>query len=588
MIILKKHKLIYFKRTVDKIKEFLNRDTEGYDVVDFRMGAFIITAILFFIPFINYFYKNTIPEYPLGGKILIIIQVFSIAASYHLTFFKKWANEIGNLYSLFFAIVIHTVVFLNGFNVRDSAFALIITFAMMGMFKIKKYMLYYTFLSSLYLFVLIMISNKAPAVKYFLVITSFPLYGIGVYIFSLKLDAVDNAKNSQKELTKREAWFRNIFDNTPVGIVLYNEDNQAFEYNKFIMELLGYNAAELSEIGIQNLVHPDDIIPKEIFTEFKYDNIPHFYEQRIHTKDGELLWVRIKIAKMTIDDRNFTITMFNDITVEKNIDIQLRESSQLLKSQNEALEEFSYVISHDLQEPLRMITSFSQIIQKKYILELNDRQANEDFAYVIDGAKRMSNLIKDMLEYSRWTSKSLPVEQVDTRKILAETLQNLTFSLTSSDAKILTDDLPVIYTNRLMLGQIFQNLIGNAIKYKHPERVPYITIKIEKRPLDILFSVKDNGQGFEEIHKDRIFGIFQRLNPEKSGGTGMGLAICKRVIEKQGGTIWAESVVDEGSTFFFTLPYKESHNKSDVQNTENSTPDKETWSSANENLTLLS
>ena len=549
--------LASLQRTIDKLIHLVTKNTDGYDVVDFRVGTIIGTFGLLCFPIFNHYFKNTIPDYPLGRNILIGVQIFSILASYRFTFFKKWGNEIGNLFSLIFALSIITIVFVNGFQVRDSAFALIATFAMMGMFKVKKLMLYYTFIVCTYLPILILMSDIEASSKYFLIVTLIPLFSIGIYMFSLKLNAVEDSKKSENELRRREAWFRNIFDNAPVGIVLYDEHHHPFKYNKFIMDLLGYSEMELSHIGIQQLVHPDDIISQEDFFDFKNDDKPHFFEQRLHTKSGKQLWVRIKIAKMAIDNRDFTISMFNDITVEKNIDIQLRESAQLLKSQNEALEEFSYVISHDLQEPLRMITSFSQIIQNRYILKLNNEQANTDFAFVIDGAKRMSNLIKDMLEYSRWTAKSLPMERVDTREVLAETLQNLTFSISKSQAEILTYDLPIIYTNKLMLGQVFQNLIGNAIRYRHPDRLPLISIKVEKRLFDIQFAIKDNGLGFDEKYKDRIFGIFQRLYPDKGSGTGMGLAICKRIIEKQGGIIWAESTLGEGSTFFFTLPHRE-------------------------------
>ena len=549
--------LAYFQRTIDKLIHLVTKDTDGYDVIDFRVGTIIGTTILLCFPLINHFFKNTIPDYPLGRNILIIMQILSILASYRFTFFKRWGNEIGNLFSLLFAFLINTIVFVNGFPVRDSAFALIATFAMMGMFKVKKLMLYYTFIVSSYLILLILMSDMEASAQYFLIVTLVPLFSMGIYMFSLKLDAVEDLKKNEGELKQREAWFRNIFDNAPVGIVLYDEYHHPFKYNKFILELLGYSEMELSQVGIQNLVQPDDMILENEFFAQKNDDKPHFFEQRLHTKSGKQLWVRIKIAKMAIENRDFTISMFNDITVEKNIDIQLRESAQLLKSQYEALEEFSYVISHDLQEPLRMITSFSQIIQNRYILKLNNEQANIDFAFVIDGAKRMSNLIKDMLEYSRWTAKSLPMERVDTREVLAETLQNLTFSLSNSQAEILTDDLPIIYTNKLMLGQVFQNLIGNAVRYRHPDRLPLISIKVERRLFDIQFAIKDNGLGFEEKYKDRIFGIFQRLYPDKGSGTGMGLAICKRIIEKQGGTIWAESIIGEGSTFFFTLPYRD-------------------------------
>ena len=569
LFVLNNLKLAYFQKTIDRLIHLITKDTDGYDVVDFRVGTIIGTTVLLCIPLINSIFHNTIPDYLLGRNILIVVQILSILASYRIKFFKQWGNEIGNSFSLIFALLINTVVFYNGFQIRESAFALIITFAMMGMFKVKKMMLYYTFIACMYLTFLILMSDIEASSKYFLIVTLIPLFSIGIYMFSLKLNAVEDSKKSENELRQREAWFRNIFDNAPVGIVLYDEYHHPFKYNKFIMDLLGYSEMELSHIGIQQLVHPDDIISQEDFFNFQNDDKPHFFEQRLHTKDGKQLWVRIKIAKMAIDNREFTISMFNDITAEKKIDIQLRESSQLLKSQNEALEEFSYVISHDLQEPLRMITSFSQIIQNRYILKLNNEQANTDFAFVIDGAKRMSNLIKDMLEYSRWTAKSLPVERVETREVLAETLQNLTYRLSSSQAEILTGDMPIIFTNKLMLGQVFQNLIGNAVRYRHPDRLPLISIKVEKRLFDIQFAIKDNGLGFEEKYKDRIFGIFQRLYPDKGSGTGMGLAICKRIIEKQGGIIWAESTLGEGSTFFFTLPYREIDNlDSDLKQTD--------------------
>jgi light-regulated signal transduction histidine kinase (bacteriophytochrome) len=207
-----------------------------------------------------------------------------------------------------------------------------------------------------------------------------------------------------------------------------------------------------------------------------------------------------------------------------------------------------------LQEPLRMITSFSQIIQRRYLVKFEDESASKDFAFVIDGAKRMSTLIKDMLEYSRWSAKTLPVESVDMSIVLVEVLHNLTIAMTHSKAEILTTDLPTINVNRLMLAQVFQNIISNAMKYRHPDRIPKIEIKVEDRADDTLISIKDNGIGFEEKESERIFGIFQRLHTERTGGNGIGLAICKRIVEKQGGTIWSISTPDVGSTFYFTIP----------------------------------
>ena len=203
-----------------------------------------------------------------------------------------------------------------------------------------------------------------------------------------------------------------------------------------------------------------------------------------------------------------------------------------------------------------MITSFTQIIQRRHLPKLNDEEANRDFTFVIDGAKRMSTLIRDMLEYSRWSARTLPVERVNVLEALSEAMQNLTVAVSRSNAEVsAADELPTIVANRHMLVQVFQNLISNAIKYRHAVHSPRIDIHLEKRENDWLFSFQDNGAGFNNRYRERIFGIFQRLQTQRATGNGIGLAICKRIIERQGGQIWADSTVGKGSVFQFTLPF---------------------------------
>ncbi len=538
-----------------KINRLLSSHADGYDVFDFRVGTLIGTAILILIYAINYYSPNTIPDIPLLRTILIVLQLLAVLASYHITFIKKWANETGNVFSLLYAFLVVSIAYSNHFNIMHAAFALLVVFSLKGMFKDKRMLKFYMVCIYIFFYVLILISDIDNSFKTFLSVTLMAFATIGYYIFSVKLDAVANIEKREKEIAQREMWFRSIFDNVPVGITLLDEHNHAFKFNRYFEEMTGFDEKNLIERGMEQLTHPDDTLFGDDFLAFVSSPEPHSIEQRIQTKDEKTIWVRVSLSKMEMDDKTYTIAMFNDITLEKTANMQLRESTKQLKAHNEALEEFSYVISHDLQEPLRMITSFTQIIQKKYLDKIDSPQANNDFSYVIDGAKRMSKLIIAMLEYSRWSAKDLPVEKVDTREILAVTLQNLTFALSHSHAEITTDNLPIINANGLMLGQIFQNLISNAIRYSHPDRTPRIEIKIEKKADCILFSCKDNGVGFEDKYKERIFGIFQRLDNDKSGGTGMGLAICKRTIERQGGNIWAESTPNIGSTFYFTLPY---------------------------------
>jgi PAS domain S-box-containing protein len=356
------------------------------------------------------------------------------------------------------------------------------------------------------------------------------------------------------EVYQREAWFRNIFSNAPVGIVLLDSHFKAFKFNKHFQKLTGYEEHELINKNLENIIHPDDLLLGQAFEDYISNASSFTREQRLCRKDGSTFWTRSISAPMTVENHKYTIAMYTDISLEKQAEIKLLESSRLLKTQNDALEEFSYVISHDLQEPLRMITSFSQIIQKKHLPRINDENANKDFNFVIEGAKRMSSLIKDMLEYSRWSARQLPTERVDVKEVLEETLQNLTVAIDSSKAVIDIGDMLVFYTNKLMLRQVFQNLIGNAIRYTAPAKLPHITLKAEKNAGEMVFSVKDNGVGIEDKNKEKIFGIFQRLSNNKTDGNGMGLAICKRIIERQGGRIWVESTVGEGSTFYFALP----------------------------------
>jgi PAS domain S-box-containing protein len=538
----------------NKFTTFLAKDMGGYDVFDFREGTIIGTIVLILLPVMNWVFMNIIPDHAIARSILIVIQILALAASYKYDFVKKWANEIGNTFSLAYAFLTTTVAYLNNFKIEETAFNMMIIFGLFGMFKDKKMLLYFMLLTCSYMLALIFASDINAQSKQFLTIIAIPFFSIGYYVFSIKLDNIERITKREHELSQREAWFRNIFNNAAVGIVLLDNAYQAFKFNKYFQEITGFTEGELVDIGIKQLIHPEDVIDDKEFVKIVSQSNPPNEEQRIMVKTGDYVWMRCSFSTMKLEEQTYTICMFIDITTQKLADQKLRENARDLISHNEALEEFSYVISHDLQEPLRMITSFSQIIKKRYLSRIDDEQAMGDFDYVIDGAKRMSTLIRDMLEYSRWSAKALPVEKVDTRAVLAETLQNLTVSLTNSNAEVISEDMPIIHANRLMISQVFQNLIGNAIRYAQPECNPVIEIKVVKRPFDTLFSVKDNGIGFEPQYAERIFGIFQRLHPEKSSGNGMGLAICKRIIEKQGGRIWAESELNVGSTFYFSLP----------------------------------
>ncbi|MBD2165812.1 PAS domain-containing protein [Calothrix membranacea FACHB-236] len=245
---------------------------------------------------------------------------------------------------------------------------------------------------------------------------------------------------------------------------------------------------------------------------------------------------------------------------------ETRQRQELTRSNTE-LEQFAYIASHDLQEPLRMVTSYLQLLERRYKSQL-DARADEFISYAVDGAQRMQTLINDLLNYSRVSTRGQPFKLVDCNAVVEKAIANLEVAIKESNARITCDPLPQIMADTTQLAQVFQNLIANAIKF-HREEPPHIHIQAIRNTIEAatenphltlagnewLFSVRDNGIGVESQYAERIFVIFQRLHSRsKYPGTGIGLAICKKIIERHGGQIWMESKPGEGSIFYFTIP----------------------------------
>ncbi|MDI6785826.1 MAG: ATP-binding protein, partial [bacterium] len=208
---------------------------------------------------------------------------------------------------------------------------------------------------------------------------------------------------------------------------------------------------------------------------------------------------------------------------------------------------------HDLQEPLRMVFSYLQLIKERYGSKL-DSDADEFINYAVDGAKRMQGMLNDLLNYSRVTTQGKPLEKTDCKDVIKQVLSNLQIIIKESNANIVYGDLPIIIADTSQLIQLFQNLIINAIKFCKKES-PYINILAKRKEKEWLFSVQDNGIGINLQYSERIFKIFQRLHTRSEyPGTGIGLAICKKTVERHNGNIWVESELGKGSTFFFTIP----------------------------------
>ena len=250
-----------------------------------------------------------------------------------------------------------------------------------------------------------------------------------------------------------------------------------------------------------------------------------------------------------------TIAQGQDITERKKTEESLKIVAEILKRSNSELEQFAYVASHDLQEPLRMITSYTQLLEQRYKGKL-DKDADEFIGYAVDGANRMRGLIDDLLTYSRVSRLGKPFESTDVESTLDIALLNLKASITENHAVVTHDKLPVVMADGGQLVQLLQNLIGNAIKF-HGKEPPRVHVSSHDKRTEYVFSIRDNGIGISPEYYDRLFKIFQRLHTrEEYPGSGIGLAVCKRIVERHGGRIWIESQVGKGSIIYFTLNKK--------------------------------
>jgi PAS domain S-box-containing protein len=248
--------------------------------------------------------------------------------------------------------------------------------------------------------------------------------------------------------------------------------------------------------------------------------------------------------------------IWTDISEQKALNESLNVKNVDLERSNKELEQFAYVASHDLQEPLRMVSSYMQLLETRYKDKL-DQDAKEFIGYAVDGALRMQRLIQDLLAFSRVGTRGKEPQPVDAGEALEQAKSNLRILIEETQMGIQSGTLPIVLADMDQLAQVFQNLIGNAIKFKG-EKQPEIQISVKESNGFAEFTLRDSGIGFDQRHADRIFVLFQRLNTrDKYEGTGIGLAICKKIVERHGGRIWAESQVGKGSTFHFTFPLQE-------------------------------
>jgi PAS domain S-box-containing protein len=366
-------------------------------------------------------------------------------------------------------------------------------------------------------------------------------------------------KLAEEALRRSETYFRELADRAPSMLWLTDRDGCCTYLNQRWYEFTGTSVADGLGLGWLRTVHPDD--EDRVAATFRSANAARqsfSCDCRMRRFDGEWRWVADSGEPRFGAEGEFLgyIGTVTDLTERKLAEEELRARNDELRHANSELEEFAYVASHDLQEPLRTVNIFSELLIRRYAPS-DGEEVRKYVDFIQNGVRRMEGLIQDLLDYSRSVHTLKAVRHpgpADLEAALDDALTVLQERFFASRATLRRNPLPVVCGEVSQLSQVFQNLLSNSIKYARPDVVPEIVIDCRQREDRWIISVSDNGIGFEPQYSERVFGLFKRLHRDEYPGTGLGLAICKRIVERYGGRIWAESERGQGAVFSFELP----------------------------------
>ncbi len=358
----------------------------------------------------------------------------------------------------------------------------------------------------------------------------------------------EELRHSRAELEELNEKYYDLYNFAPVSYFTLDATSAITELNTAGAELLGFDKKHLVKTLFRWYIAPKysqtflDYCKQAIETREK-----QVFDLGLIKKNGIIFYAHIEMLPQFNHETTFKMVVV-DITERKKLEEELKRS-------NNELQQFAYVASHDLQEPLRTISSFTQLLERRYKEKL-DPDADEFIEYVVEAAQRMQQMILDLLEYSRIMTTGGKFIKIDPNEALNTALFYLKGLIEDCNVKITHDELPIIIADQGQLTKVFQNLISNSIKFSKPDEPPKIHISAElSENREYIFSVRDNGIGMDPQYAERIFTIFQRLHTlDEYQGTGIGLAVVKRIIERHGGKIWVESELGVGSTFYFTIP----------------------------------
>jgi PAS domain S-box-containing protein len=376
----------------------------------------------------------------------------------------------------------------------------------------------------------------------------------------LELEIADR-KRAEEALSASELRLRSLVQSAHDAIILANWEGNIVSWNQGARAMFGYAEEEI-------LAKPLDLIMPQRYRESHRKGLARFQATgeaqvigktvELHglKKNGAEFPVELNLSTWKTSEGTFYSGIIRDITERKKTEEKLANQTRDLARSNAELEQFAYVASHDLQEPLRMVANYTQLLARRYKDKL-DANAHEFIAFAVDGANRMQRLINDLLEYSRVGTRGKEFAPTDCSSVLGHAIANLRGAIQAAGAIVTNNDLPMVVADAGQLIQLFQNLIGNAIKFHGPAR-PHVHISADRMESNWRLAVKDNGIGIDPQYAERIFIIFQRLHGySEYPGTGIGLSICKKIVERHGGRIWMESKPGQGATFYFTIPSRE-------------------------------
>ncbi len=355
-----------------------------------------------------------------------------------------------------------------------------------------------------------------------------------------------------------EKLFEKLLDSAPDPIVIVDEDGNIVVANLEAERKFGYTRAELIDQPIEILV-PLRFRHRHVGQRQGFEQEPHArpmgasLDLSARRKDGSEFPVEISLSPLNTPQGRLVVSIVRDITDRKQAERELKAKAEELARSNGELEQFAYIASHDLQEPLRAIAGACQFLARRYKDRLDD-EAREFIGFAVDGAKRMQELISDLLDYSRVTSKARELVATSAEATVSSVTANLSLQIDEKAARVTHGPLPEVNADPSQLLQLLQNLVTNALKF-NDKAAPRVHVSSVLEGGLWHFTVQDNGIGIDPKYFDRLFVIFKRLHGRgEYPGTGLGLALCKKIVERHGGRIWVDSTPGEGSTFHFTLP----------------------------------